>query len=530
MTRIERRLRLLWLNLACATLAAGLAGCGGGGGGASTPPPPPPAPAPSESAYLLAEFVAGDTNNQAVRVWDPAQPSVAVQNVKLVMSNGIAWTSSHLVFSDARTYDATTRTFTTQGHAKVFYDNDGKLYSIDLRGGQSHAPVQLSSAVDVFLPVSAMPMNAAGDDAWVDAQGGTHDWAIRSTMDASTAPVSVQRILSPLRDATTGVPQAFFAALGAQDGIHVTPTTYQVFDASFAPVTVPAVAAMVDSDAWVGVDPAQTGLAYVRIGGRLRALHWSASGVTADASDLYDFASTGQVVSAADTQSLWFSDGAILVGVANGTAQAIGSFSATPSQLFDAGGYVAAGEITAASSTQTFTQVETLRKSDGLLTLVAAATDLLTVLGASEQGVLIGGTPEAGRAASLVSGDKTTETTLGTSLQFVGAVRAASARMDQPAAPVAVLACVAGAGDGFCAAGDLTQVSLSGTATSLGTLGATAPWVRGDAIAGLASALSGQTFLPGPGGFGSDETDYRDAWQFTPSSGGSVVRITTNLP
>jgi len=189
MTRIERRLRLLWLNLACATLAAGLAGCGGGGGGASTPPPPPPAPAPSESAYLLAEFVAGDTNNQAVRVWDPAQPSVAVQNVKLVMSNGIAWTSSHLVFSDARTYDATTRTFTTQGHAKVFYDNDGKLYSIDLRGGQSHAPVQLSSAVDVFLPVSAMPMNAAGDDAWVDAQGGTHDWAIRSTMDASTAPV-----------------------------------------------------------------------------------------------------------------------------------------------------------------------------------------------------------------------------------------------------------------------------------------------------------------------------------------------------
>ena len=530
MTRIERRLRLLRLTFACATLTANLAGCGGGGGGGGGGTPAPPPPAPSESAYLLAEFVAGDSNNQYVRVWDPAQPSVAVQNVKLVMSNGILWTASHLVFSDARTYDATTRTFTTQGHAKVFYDNDGKLYSIDLRGGQSHAPVQLSSAVDVFLPVGATPMNAAGDDAWVDAQGGTHDWAIRTTMSATTAPVSVQKVLSPLRDAATGVPLAFFAALGAQDGIHVTPTTYQVFDASFAPVSVPVVAAMSAIDAWVGVDPAQTGLGYLRIGGQLRALHWSASGVTADATDLYDFANTGQVVSATDAQSLWFNDGSVLVGVANGAAQRTGTFTVTPSQLFEAGGYVAAGEITAASTTQTFTQVETLRKSDGLLTLVASATSDLVVLGASDQGLVIGGTPEAGRAVSLVNGDKTSETTLGASLQFVGAVRSASARMDQPAAPVAVLACVAGTVDGFCAPGSLTQLSLSGSAMALGTLAATAPWVRGDAIAGLASSLSGQTFLPGPGGFGSDETDYRDAWQFTPSTAGSVTRITSYVP
>ena len=114
--------------------------------------PPAPPPPPAESTYLLAEFVAGDSNNQSVRVWDPAQPAVAIQNVQLVQSNGIVWTSSHLVFSDATHYDAATRSVTTLGHAKVFYDNDGKLYSIDLRGGQSHAPVQLSSAVDVFLP------------------------------------------------------------------------------------------------------------------------------------------------------------------------------------------------------------------------------------------------------------------------------------------------------------------------------------------------------------------------------------------
>ena len=521
-----RRLRLLWLTLACTTLAA----CGGGGGSTPTPPPPPPPPA-SESAYLLAEFVAGDSNNQYVRVWDPASPSVAVQNVKLVMTNGIVWTSSHLVFSDATRYDASSHTVSTLGHAKVFYDNGGKLYAIDLRGGQSHVPVALSSAVDVFLPRSAIAMNAAGDDAWVDAQGGSHDWAIRSTMSTTTAAVSVQRVLAPLRDATTGVPQFFFASLGAQDGIHVTPTTYQVFDATFTPATVSTVSAMNSSDAWVGVDPVVVGTGYVRILGKLRQLHWSASGVTVDAADLHDFASTGQVLSAADAQTLWFNDGPALVGVAGGVVQASGSFSIAPSALFDAGGYVAAGEIAGASSTQTFTQVETVRKTDGLLTLIASATADIVVLGATGDGRLaVAGTTEAGRAVSLSAGDKSSETTLGASLQYVGAVRAASARVDQPAPVTAVLACTAGTSDGFCASGDVSQVSLSGGVTSLGTVAAAAPWLRGDAVVGLAASLSGQTFLPGPGGFGSDETDHRDAWQIVPGTAGSLARVTSNLP
>ena len=68
-------MRLLWLTLACAMLASFLAACGGGGGGGSTPPPPAtPLRRPVESAYLLAEFVAADSNHQSVRVWDPAHP------------------------------------------------------------------------------------------------------------------------------------------------------------------------------------------------------------------------------------------------------------------------------------------------------------------------------------------------------------------------------------------------------------------------------------------------------------------------
>jgi hypothetical protein len=529
MIRTETRLRLLWLTFACASLGATLTACGGGGGG-STPTPPPPAPAPSESAFLLAEFVAGDSNNQVVRVWDPAHPAVAIQSVRLVQSNGIAWAASHLVFSDARTYDASTHAMTTQGHAKVFYDNDGKLYSIDLRGGHSHAPVQLSSAVDVFLPIGATPMNAGGDDAWVDVQGGSHHWAIRTTMAASDAPVSVWRVIAPLRDAATGLPQYFFAALGAQSGIHVTPTSYQVFDAAFAPVAVPEVAAMAAVDGWVGVDPVQAGVGYVRVGDRLRELHWSAGSVTVDAAPLYTFVNGNAMQSTPDAQALYFTDGGALSSVANGNVQSRGSFTATPSALIDAGAYIAASEITAASASVTYTQVETVRKSDGHATLVEAATGDLTLLGSTDLGLVIGGTVEAVTAVSLVSGDASTRTTLGAGLQYVGAVRSASARVDQQAAPVGVLLCTAGSVDAFCGPGALTQVSLSGSATSLGTLDAAAPWMRGDAIAGLAASLPGQTFLSATAGFGNGETDRRDAWQVMPGSASSVTRITTSLP
>ena len=525
MIQDARRLRLLWLTLACATLAA----CGGGGGG--TPPPPPAPPPASESAYLLAEFVAGDSNHQVVRVWDPANPSVAVQNVKLVMSNGILWTGSHLVFSDATRYDAATRTVTTLGHAKVFYDNDGKLFSIDLRGGQSHTPVQLSNAVDVFLPRSAIAMNAAGDDAWVDAQGGAHDWAIRSTMSTASAPVSLWRVIAPLRDVATGVPQYFFASLGSQDGPHLTPVTYQMFDATFTPTTVPEVAAMAISDGWLGADPVVAGAGYVRIGTQLRQLHWGPGGITVDAAGLHDFVNPGAVLATADANTLWINDGPVLIGVAAGVAHAGGTFSVAPSALFDAGGYVAASEVTTFSATQTLTQVETVRKADALRTLVAGATADVAVVGATSAGqVVVAGTLEAGRAVSVVAGDKSAETTLGASMQFVGAVRSASARIDQSPAVTAVLACTAGSADGFCAPGDLDQVPLSGAATPLGRVTATAPWLRGDAIAGLAATVSGQTFLPGPGGFGSTETDRRDAWQFTPGTAGSLARVTTNLP
>ena len=78
--------------------------------------------------------------------------------------------------------------------------------------------MQLSSATDVFEPVRAVAISADGADAWVDAQGGTHDWAIRSTMTAASAPVSVLHLEGALRDAATGLPQYLFVSLGGQSG------------------------------------------------------------------------------------------------------------------------------------------------------------------------------------------------------------------------------------------------------------------------------------------------------------------------
>jgi hypothetical protein len=502
-----------------------LAACGGGG---SPAPPDNGGGSPTESAYLLAEFVAADSNDQHVRVWDPARPTVAIQDVRLVQSNGIIWTSSHLVFSDATRYDAGTQLVTTLGHAKVFFDNDGKLYSIDLRGGQSHAPVQLSSAVDVFLPASAIPMNAAGDDAWVDAQGGSHHWAIRATMGASEAPVSVLKIIAPLRSASTGLPQYFVASLGEAYDYHVTPTTYEIADTSFTPLSVPAVAAMVAADNWVGVDPTRPGVAYLRIADQLRELHWSSGAVSVDATGLYGFTGFGGPLSIADAQALYFTDAAALVAVSDGNVHAVGSFSVLPDTLVDAGGYIAASEIAAATASQTFHQVETVRKSDGHLTLIEDAATDLRLLGATDQSLIMAGTLEQGQAFVLASGDNTTRATLGS--QYVGVVRPASAPVDRAPAPVALLSCAAGSAAGFCAPGPLTELELGGGSTSLGALAAAAPWLRGDATTGLATSLPGQTFLPSPGGLGSGQTDARDAWQFTPAGAGTLVRITSNLP
>ena len=264
MNRSARRLCRPLGALACAMFVAGLDACGGGG---SAPPVNGGGPVfTTESARLLAEFVARDSNNQFIRVWDPAHPDVAIQNIRITVSNGIIWTSSHLVFSDATRYDPSSHTVTALGHARAFYDNDGKLYTIDLRGGQSHVPVQLSSAIDVVLPVRVFNMSADGVDAWLDVQGGdarllpsARRWRRR------TRPSLVLKINGALRDPASGLPQYFLASYSVRSGHRPdADETFQVksIPRSTAVQAEPTVATMGNRDGWLGADPAQPGLGY----------------------------------------------------------------------------------------------------------------------------------------------------------------------------------------------------------------------------------------------------------------------------
>jgi hypothetical protein len=193
----------------------------------------------------------------------------------------------------------------------------------------------------------------------------------------------------------------------------------------------------------------------------------------------------------------------------------------------DAGSYVAAVEASGATATQALYQVETVNKTSGTATVIEPQSTFLQLLAASDQGLVLAGTVEQPQAFVLASGDNTSRVTLGS--QWVGVVRAASAHVDQPAAPVALLSCVTGA-TGFCAPGALTQLDFTGAGTALGNVAASAPMLRGDAVVGLMTSLSGQTLLNSPAGFGDDETDRRDAWQVTPGTAASLTRVTTNLP
>jgi hypothetical protein len=531
MERRPRHLRRLWNVLACVLLASSLAACGGGGGGGSSGPPGGGGPGP-ESDWLLAEFVAQDSNHQYVRVWDPAHPDVAVQDIQIIKSNGIIWRSSHLMFSDATAYDAATRTVRTLGHAKVFFDNDGKLYSIDLRGGHSHAPVQLSSATDITTLAGVWPVDAAGDDAWVDVHGGTHDWAVRATMTGADAPISILSIRGAMRDGSTGLPQDLFVSYGGQSGTAVQPTTFGVVTVDFAAVTVPDVAAMGDFDDWLGADPRQPGLAYLRIAGEMRALRWSAGAVNVDAGSLYALDSGSFGASAVvGADALFVGNWNHLVKVANAQATHVADLSTFALSLADAGGYVAAYE----SDLNGGFVIEAASKAGGTVVSLATGDASLTLVGATPADIIIGAPPTAGAASSflLVAGDGTGPRWVPG--QWINVVVPSTAPVDQAAAPVALLTCAPSPDKpGYCGPGAVNEIDLaSGASTPVGTLASAETWIRpqsGLAIVGEIFSLGGQTFMDPVAGFDANDTDMRDAWQFTPGAANSLARVTDNLP
>jgi hypothetical protein len=536
MERCLRRVRRPWRAFACAALAVGLSACGGGGGGQ------PPDQGGSgggnqpESAYLLAEFVAQDTNHQFIRVWDPAHPDVTIQQVPIVAVDGVVWTASHLMFSDATSVDPAARAVTTLGHAKAFFASGGMVWAIDLRGGQSHVPVQVSAVVDANAVLRVWTLDAAGADAWLEVDGGLHGWAMRATMAPTDPGVSIDSIPAALRDAS-GLPQYFLVALGGRNGTHMDEVTFGVRTLDFAPVAVPALATMNVNDGWLGADPAQAGLGYIRLDNAVQALRWSAAGASVDPAPLYPLANPIYALAATvGADAVYVGDGTAVIAVANGVATPVGELGNAAGVLVDAGDYVAAAEFDVLQPpTQCCNVIESLRKADSSVALLAAA-EQLHLLGASAHDIVFAEDPAVPGAApgfTLMAGDGSGRVDVpGT---WIALVRAATAGLDQAAPATALLTCPTVPGQpGFCGPGALTQVDLaSGASTGLGTLAPASLWMQApndDAVAGLPFALGGETKVDSPLGFGRHDTDHRDAWQFTPGAAGSLVRVTTNVP
>jgi hypothetical protein len=537
MERSLRCVRRPWRAFACAALACALVACGGGGDGGANPPDDGGGQTHPESGWLLAEFVARDTNGQFIRVWDPAHPEVAIQQVPIVAVNGIVWQSSHLVFSDATRYDAATRTVKTLGHAKAFFDSGGHVWSIDLRGGKSHLPVQVSSVADATSVKRVWALDAAGDDAWLEVEGGLHGWAVRTTMASPDPAVSISGIPAALRD-EAGLPQYFLVGLGGRSETNPREITYEVRTPALETVAVPALATMndLDRDAWLGADPTRPGLAYIRLDGEVRTLRWSASGASVDAGSVMALAHPIELTAATvGADAVYIGDGNVLLALADGRSTRLGELSYAARELVDAGPYLAATEFDFHQPAGLCCNViESLRKVDGVVEPLAAAEQLV-LLGASGERLVYAEGPlaEGPQGFTLLAGDGSGRVDVAGT--WVALVRADTARVDQAAAATALLTCpTSNDRAGFCSAGTLTQVDIaSGASTALGTLAPSRMWMQGlarDAVAGLPYALAGQTTVDSPEGFGARDTDGRDAWQFTPGVAGSLARVTANLP
>ncbi len=176
-----------WIAL-CGVAALG--GCGGGGGSAGAPPPPPPPP-PAEAAYLVTG-VTYAVDGGRLQVYDPANPAHPVATQALD-------STAYQLSVPATSVDVAAGTVRVLGQSQVVYLSSGKLWRLDLRGGHSHAPEQLTAFNDVcsidtwIWPV--LPLSADGQDAWVRVwRGSPGDGCTTAVMVRTQGGVAAQAV------------------------------------------------------------------------------------------------------------------------------------------------------------------------------------------------------------------------------------------------------------------------------------------------------------------------------------------------
>lgn len=508
--------------------------CGGGSSDSTAAASESAAGSSTESAFWQTAVVGSATGGWTWLMVDPADP--AGRRVGMTLATSAS--PSAISVLTAQRHDASARTVTTLGSSQAFVVDGGKLWRADLRGGQSHQPVTVSTLTDACSVEQVLPLNAAGDDAWlvVYVKAGQSSCStpmlVRSSWGSSRSAQALgsTRLLSALQDAQgqavavlAAVPQGSGEALGVYDTALQTLTT-------LSPVGSSGTRAKAY---FVAQDGARSGSGYVSVNAELRKLDWSTAGVSLGDTVLYRFSSSAEPVALPHPTGLYLADGTAVLNVlaaggssqltSLGTGETMRQISQTSSHL-----------VLASNMDYVSTYVRTVPLTGGSTTVLAqgAMTEIVDLLGVSGDWVVsqrLGGSLGNIRyVRSLADGSQSSELTLlsprvaGSGDTGAGRIMAATATLGQAPALQAVLTCTPkSSGSGVPCSGPLTQVDVPTLATTaLGDLG------RGD---GYVSSESLQG-LPGLANLRDQSYAARDVVLFQPGVAGSLKRLSNNLP
>lgn len=533
-----------WAAAACGLLI-GLAACQSGGD--ADEPPQPPA-----SAQWLAE-IAHDGSQYRWALWDPTQPTSLLD---VPLNAGIP----HQRRLQARQLSADGRQATSLGDARLVYLLAGRLYTIDLRAGASHTPVQVSSADRLCALLDAQPLQADAAVAVVTVSqrpvgspGCGSDESVpdptvvmRTDMSASTPPVEMglTQLTAVLPDAAGQAQVLLFSHLTAA----AAPKGLKALNAQLQPLpepTLPQEPTSIWAANWLGADPATQGLGYLQMESKLWALRWDAAGARVAPEALDDLPST-QTLSSSGPEGLSYVNGArvrrvlgsqvsVLADLDLSLTNAVGDAQASVVSLQQTGGHL--WLLQSGSGTRDdglgfvyFTEEKLLAlpkaggtaqelQRAGATSLFPGRTSLQLLGGTADQAVvaLIScGSPGCLRTSLLIN--PATGASLSLPGSGVGVLRAATAPVGSAAAVTQVLQCVP-----VCQGGQLQQMAPDGSGPiDLGPM----TLATGTGVL----PIDGQAQLPlhfSTAEFGGLR---RDAWSLQPGVPGSLTRITRHLP
>lgn len=348
-----------------------LAACGGGGAKSSDDGDGTGGGGGTESAALLADVELPLNDAAALRVWDPARPTV------LVASQSPVAATEQVQYGWARRFDAATRTERQTARTLAVHSGNGRVWLSDLRGGQSHAPRQLSALNLVDGTLNVIPLALDGSTAWANVRRTGLVFAVHSGMNSTDTPLRGQ-VLAALPDSTGA---GRYIAVATSNDAQQTSLTVLAADGGSAGFT--ALSGGSQEIGWVGLDPVQAGRAYVVVKQQLRRLIWTDTGVSLDANFSHAMQTGSSANAVSDATGLWLLDGATLLRIEGDSVTPLGTFAEAPGALWDAGDAVVA-QRSVAIVPQCCTVYEAIDKRSGVVVQLSSGVNSAILYGVAD--------------------------------------------------------------------------------------------------------------------------------------------------